>query len=125
MNSVAKGFLMTSVVFGILGMLLGLQMAISEDHSQRPAHAHMLVIGWLSFSVFGLFYHVFDGRISGRLPQIHYWLATISLAGLIVGLWFLYSGNADAEPIAAISSIAYAISFLLFAAVVFRVTRQN
>ena len=120
MSIIAKRFFLTAIAYGVVGMVLGLQMGITHDHGQLPTHAHIMVIGWLSFFVFGFFYHLFDASISKQLATIHFWLAQISLIGLVIGLWLIYSGNDEAEPIAAISSIAYAVSFLIFAIIVFK-----
>jgi len=50
------------------------------------------------------------------LALAHFWLAQLSLAGLTVGLWLLYAGQVQYEPVAALSSVGYAVSFVLFAA---------
>ena len=43
-----------AVVLVVIGMLWGLQMAISGDHSAHPAHAHLNLLGWVSMALFGL-----------------------------------------------------------------------
>ncbi|MBT5107660.1 MAG: hypothetical protein HOM25_03175 [Rhodospirillaceae bacterium] len=123
MTGIAKGFFLTAIAYGVLGLGLGLAMAMSQDHGQMPTHAHTMVVGWLSFSVFGIFYHLFADSVPKLAATIHFWLAQISLVGLIVGLGLLYSGRPDAEPIAAISAMAYAVSFLLFAVIAVKSTR--
>lgn len=115
MGNIARGFFITAIGYGILGMLLGLHMAIAQDHGQRPTHAHILVIGWVSFFLFGMFYLHFGKVVSRMLARVHFWLAEASLAGLVVGLWLIYSGKTQYEPIAAVSSIVYALSFVVFA----------
>jgi hypothetical protein len=115
MIGTARTFFVGSIGFGILGMLLGLAMAIRQDHSAMPAHAHILVIGWLSFAVFGLFYHLFPATASSLAARIHCWLATISAPLLFVGVYLVTTGNSAVEPLAATSAIAYAISFVAFA----------
>ena len=115
MSGTARTFFVGSIGFGILGMLLGLAMAIRQDHSAMPAHAHILVIGWLSFAVFGLFYHLFPAAASSLAARIHCWLATISAPILFVGVYLVATGHSAVEPLAATSAIAYAVSFLAFA----------
>lgn len=117
MSSIARGFFITAIAYGVLGMLLGLQMAITQDHGQRPTHAHILVIGWVSFFLFGLFYLHFGRAVSRTLARVHFWMAEVALAGIIVGLWLIYSGRPQYEPIAAVSAITYALSFIVFAVV--------
>ncbi len=123
MTGIARNFFMTAVGYGLLGMLLGLHMAMSQDHGQMPTHAHIMVIGWVSFALFGFYYHLMGDRVPVLAARIHFWLAELSFLGIAVGLWLLYSGTAgDALP--AFSSIAYAISFLIFAYVFFKTDRD-
>lgn len=123
MNAISKGFILTSVIYGAAGMALGLHMGLSQDHSQMPTHAHIMVIGWVSFMIFGLFYIQIEGAASGNLPRIHFWLSQVSYIVLIAGLWLVFDGQTQYEPILALSAIAYAISFLLFGVIVFRSVR--
>ncbi len=117
MQGIGKAFFVSALVYGVLGMLLGLQMAMSNNHGQMPTHAHIMVIGWLSFAVFGLFYAAHANAAPRLLALLHFWLAQLSLAALSVGLYLIYSGQKQYEPIAAVSSLGYAASFLVFAVV--------
>lgn len=114
MNATARGFLGSSVIYGILGLALGLHMAISSDHGQMPTHAHIQVIGWVSFFLFSMFYHTYGDKVSAMLARIHFWLAQVAMLGIMVGLYLIYSGKTEFEPIAAVSSMIYAVSFLVF-----------
>ena len=124
MNFICKGFLITAALYGVLGLGYGLMMAISHDHVQMPTHAHIMVVGWVSFAIFGLFYHQFADKVSELLAKTHFWLAQISLPGLVVALTMLYSGNEAGDPIAAVSAIGYSISFLIFSVVLFGAVRK-
>ena len=106
-------------------MLLGLHMGISQNHGQMPTHAHIMVVGWLSFAVFGLFYAIYENTVPKLLARLHLWLAQVSFAGLVIGLWLLYSGQSQYEPMVAISSVAYAASFLVFVAVAFPILQTR
>lgn len=125
MNGIGKAFFVSALVYGVLGMLLGLHMGISKNHGQMPTHAHIMVVGWLSFAVFGLFYAHYQSAVPKLLARLHLWLAQISFAGLVIGLWLIYSGRSEYEPVAAISSMAYAASFLVFVAVAIPVLRTR
>lgn len=125
MQGIGKAFFASALIYGVLGMLLGLHMGISHNHAQMPTHAHILVIGWLSFAVFGFFYALYENSVPKIIARLHLWLAQISLAGLVIGLWLLYSGETQYEPVVALSSVAYAVSFLLFAAAAMPVLRTR
>jgi cbb3-type cytochrome oxidase subunit 1 len=116
MNGIARGFLVSAVAYGLLGMLLGLHMGITHNHGQMPTHAHIMVIGWVSFFLFGIYYLQFGQATSRTLSVIHFWLAQCAFVALVTGLWLIYSGRNQYEPVAAVSSTAYALSFLVFAA---------
>ncbi len=115
MHGIARWFFITAIIYGLLGMLLGLEMAMAHDHGEMVTHSHTMVIGWLSFSLFGFYYFQFGKIVSRTLSLLHFWMAQLSLIGLIIGLFLFYSGKTEYEPIAAVSSIAYALSFLVFA----------
>ena len=125
MQGIGKAFFASALVYSVMGMLLGLHMGISKNHAQMPTHAHILVIGWLSFAVFGFFYAHYGNTVSKVLARLHLWLAQVSLAALVIGLWLLYSGQPQYEPMVALSSVVYAASFLLFAAVAVPVLRTR
>lgn len=115
MTGVSRTFFIAALAFAILGMLLGLDMAISQDHGQMPTHAHMMVFGWLSLAVFAYFYHLFPERARTSLATIHCWLAIASMVLLTIALYLLLAGNTAIEPLAAIASIGLLASMLLFA----------
>lgn len=125
MQGIAKAFFASALIYGVLGMLLGLHMGISHNHAQMPTHAHIMVIGWLSFAVFGLFYAHYGSAVSKTLSRVHLWLAQISLAGLVMGLLLVYSARSQYQPIAAISATVYAVSFLVFAAAAIPILRTR
>ncbi len=115
MRGFAKAFFASAVAYGFLGMLMGLDMGIRHDHVELPTHAHILVVGWLSFAVFGFFYHLLGHAVPPLVASLHFWLAEASLAVLVTGLWLIYSRRPQFEPLAAVGSIGYAGSFALFA----------
>lgn len=117
MRGLGKAFFASALLYGALGIALGLHMAVSKDHGQLATHAHILVIGWISFAIFGLFYAAYENAVPRLLARLHLWLAQASFAGLVIGLWLLFAGQTQYEMIAAVSALGYAASFLIFVAV--------
>jgi hypothetical protein len=73
----------SAVLFVIAGMIWGIVMAISEDHSAMPAHAHLNLLGWVSLFLFGIFYHLHPAidRSRTAMVQVCVWIAaTVILA---------------------------------------------
>ena len=124
MKGLSAWFFGSAVVYAILGMLLGNVMGASGDHSQMPTHAHLLLVGWVTFAIFGLFYHLFAERAATLLARTHFWLSQASYIVLVIALYLIYSGQPDVgEPIAGVASIGLLLSMLLFALIALPVVR--
>jgi hypothetical protein len=124
MRGLSARFFGSAIVYGILGMVLGSVMGASGDHSQFPTHAHLMLIGWVSFAIFGFFYHQFAERAATLLARAHFWLAQASYVVFIVGLYLIFSGRTEAgEPMTAVGSLAYLLSMVLFGLVALPVVR--
>jgi hypothetical protein len=114
MQGVARNFFTLAIIYALCGMALGIHMAMSQDHSQMPVHAHTMVAGWLMSSVFAFFYHLFPAARDTLLAKIHFWATAVSGIGLLVGLYILLAGNPSIEPFVGISSMVFYASMLLF-----------
>jgi len=115
MQGVARNFFILGIVMGIAGLVLGLKMAITQDHIQMPVHAHIMVAGWLMSAVFGFFYHLFPVARQNKLATIHFWMHAVGIVVLTVSLYFVLAGNPGVEPVTAVSSILFFLGLLLFA----------
>jgi len=107
-----------AVICAIIGMMMGLHMAISGEHLQKPAHAHVNLLGWVSLFLYGVYYRLNPDLDTTKLAI---WQARVALASVLVmtiGLWFLYAGAEAAEPLAAIGSLAAFAALLVFAFIV-------
>jgi cbb3-type cytochrome oxidase subunit 1 len=115
MHAIPRNFFTLAIGYGIVGMTVGLSMAISHDHTQTPTHAHMMVLGWVMSSVFAFFYQLVPAARESRLAPIHFWLTAISGVTLVGGLYFLMGGNTSIEPVVAVASICFFLAMILFA----------
>lgn len=126
MQGLPARFFGTAVIYGILGMILGNVMAATQDHGQMPTHAHLMLIGWVSFAIFAFFYHQFPARAGTLLAQLHFWIAQASFIVLIVGLYLIFDGNVQAgEKLASTASMAYLASMVLFAVIALPALRRG
>jgi hypothetical protein len=109
-----------AVLFVVVGMIWGIVMAISQDHSAMPAHAHLNLLGWVSLFLFGIFYHLHPAmdRSSAALAQVGIW--TIATVILTVGVGLVHTGHAVGDPIAAIGSFLALGDMLFFGWLVLR-----
>jgi uncharacterized protein involved in response to NO len=125
MTGAARNFFALAIIYAICGMLLGLVMGISQDHSQMPTHAHTMVLGWLMSAFFAFFYHQFPKINQSRLAMVHFWLTAVSGIVMLISLYFIFSGNTAAEPVTGIASSVFFVGMLLFAWIALPVLRRT
>jgi drug/metabolite transporter (DMT)-like permease len=101
-------------------MVWGIQMAISNDHSAFPAHAHLNLLGWVSLFLFGFYYRLNPAldRSKAALVQVGIWsLGTIVM---VIGVGLVHTGHESGDPIAAVGSLIVLAGMLFFGFLVFR-----
>jgi hypothetical protein len=109
-----------AVLLVIVGMLWGIVMGISEDHSTMPAHAHLNLLGWVSLFLFGIYYHLHPAIDRSGLASLQVWVWIAGTIIMTIGVGLVHSGHAIGDPIAAVSSLVVLADTLLFGWLVFR-----
>ena len=113
-------FLKTAVVYFVLAVALGIYMGATQDLTQRPVHAHVNLLGWVSMALFGLIYHAYPAAATTALARWHFWIHQLGVPALMVAVWVVHSGNAAVDPVAGVLSIIVGIGIVLFAVNVWR-----
>jgi FtsH-binding integral membrane protein len=122
MNASSLSF-KAAVLFVLAGMAWGMQMAISQDHSAYPAHAHLNLLGWVSLFLIGIYYRMHPALERARLAFVQIWVWIVGVIVQAIGVALVHTGNDKAEPVAAVGSILVVVSMLLFVWMVFRSER--
>lgn len=118
MPALSRRFFATGAVFAILGMIWGIQMSATHNHSLSPAHGHLNLLGFVAMSVFGTFYTLAPQVAGTRLAQGHYWLSLVSVLVLIPGI--VLAITEQGEALAKVGSLLALLSMGLFMVVVLR-----
>lgn len=100
MNALALRFVKWGTAFLVLGVWTGygplhhyLHGGVDVACPWAPVHAHVVLLGWLGFTVFGLVYRALAGWGQPRpgavtLGKVHFWLSVASVVGVFVnGQW--------------------------------------
>jgi hypothetical protein len=122
MSRLSLAFFTTGGLCVLGGMVWGVLMAASNDHSMMPAHAHLNLMGWATLALMGTFYAL-SGR-SDRLGWSNYWISTLSVVVSIPALAMLLGGNAAAEKFTIAGSLLAILGMLTFLASVAAHWRQ-
>lgn len=118
MPRLSEYYFRAAVLFLILGIAIGIQMSMSQNHNVIGAHAHINLLGWVTSALFGGYFALNPAKAAGRLPMIQF---SVYLLGVIImcgSLYLLLQGNTAMVPVVAVSSLITFIGVLLFAWIV-------
>ncbi len=108
----------------LAGMVWGLQMAISQDHSAFPAHAHLNLLGWVSLFLFGIYYQLHPSLDQSRAALIQVWIWIAATIVLVIGVGLVHTGHENGDPIAAVGSFVVFGDMLLFGWLLYKSERE-
>ncbi len=113
-----------AILLVLAGMVWGLQMAISQDHSPFPAHAHLNLLGWVSLFLFGIYYRLHPVLDQSRTAMIQVWVWIAATIVLAIGVGLVHTGHENGDPIAAVGAFAAFGDMLLFGWLLHRSERE-
>lgn len=118
MKSTATTFFATGAFFALGGMIWGIQMSATQDHTLSPAHGHLNLIGFVAMSVFGTYYALTPRAAAARLALVHYALTVATVLVLTPGI--VLAITEQGEVMAKLGSVLAVLSMALFTYVVLR-----
>lgn len=124
--NVVRNFLLLGCAFLIVGVVIGMYMAGSGDHSLHISHAHLNLLGFVLAVLFGLVYRSYPAMTEGRLATIHFWLHFVGAVLLNVMIFLKFSeiiSEAAMVPLAPISEALVLVGVLTFSWNVFQNAR--
>src|SRR5215216_5876908 len=92
-----------AVLFVIAGISMGIGMAVSQDHSIMPAHAHLNLLGWVSLFLFGIYYERRPALDGSRLALIQVGLWSAGTIILTIAVAGIHLGYTAMDPVAALA----------------------
>ena len=110
-----------SVSIGLFGMLFGMAMGITRNFVLAPAHAHLLLLGYVAMFLSALFYRTVPEAAASRLAPVQ---AVVSVVGAIlfpIGIACVRLGDRDSFlPVLIAGWLTVLIGMVLFAVIVYR-----
>lgn len=111
-----RKYLMTALGYGIIGLLLGIHMAMSKNHGQYVTHAHIMLVGFVVSFIYAACYKVWLPDADGGMVKAQWYLHLLGSIILTVGFFLMYGHfveEAVAGPVLGIGSIAVLIAMIL------------
>ena len=115
-----KSYFRIAALYLLLGVIMGIVMAASEDFTLRPVHAHINLLGWVSLALFGVFYTVYPHAAATKVARVQFWGYTVALPLQMVALGLFITGHPAVTPLLGISSVVIALAVVCFVINVWR-----
>jgi len=125
MSRLSVGFIRASVIYLLVGLTIGLTMAIPGGYSWMAnvamgqpsiAHAHSNLIGFMLMMVMGVAYHIFPRFVGNPIKYpwttwANFWFCQVGTSGMILG--FLVRGLVPwLVPVAAVIQTVGVLFFI-------------
>ena len=121
-----RKFLLTSLAFAVVGMVVGIYMAASNNHAPFVAHAHILLVGFVLSFIYALIHRLFVAAGTHKAAAVQFWLHTLAAVVMGTGLLLWYGGISQApalEKILALSANAVLLGALIMVYLVIKFPR--
>ena len=118
-NLRSRAWFRLAAAYFAAGVMLGVAMGASGDHSLFPVHAHINLLGWVSMALFGLIGTVYPSITEGRVAAAQFWMHNVGVPVILAALTLRLKDWQSAEPLIGVASIVVGCSVLLFAWLVF------
>ncbi|PYZ96863.1 cytochrome-c oxidase [Alteribacter lacisalsi] len=103
-----------SAVYFAIAVILGLYMSIVHDYALSSVHAHLALLGWTSFALAGIIYHLFPRAGENKLAYVHFWVHNIGLPVMLISLFLVILGQELFLSFLPLGAILVVSSTLLF-----------
>jgi len=119
LNPRSRTWFRLAALYFAFGVVLGVAMGASGDHSLFAVHAHINLLGWVSMALFGLIGTVHPAMTEGRVAAVQCWMYNLGVPVMLGALALRLKGFASVEPLIGAASILVGCSVLLFVWLVF------
>jgi len=110
-----------SVSIGLAGMVFGMAMGITRNFLLAPAHAHLILLGYVAMFLSALYYRTVPEAAASRLAPVQ---AVVSVVGAIlfpIGIACVRLGDRDRfMPVLVAGWLTVLAGMLLFVVIVYR-----
>lgn len=110
-----------ALLYMLVGLVMGLVMAVSRDWTLMSVHSHVLLLGWVTMAISGIVYVTVPRCADRKLAALHFWGHNIGLPIMMISLALEQYGQVAAEPAIGLGSCVVLISLAALVLNVFSV----
>ncbi|PSJ46064.1 TonB-dependent receptor [Zobellella endophytica] len=111
-----KLYVICGLVYGLLGLTLGIVMASSHNYGQHVTHAHLLLIGLVLSVLYGVIHQLWLTTPNRWLARLQFGAHQLGAAVIGAGLFLRYGGLRPpqvVEPFLAVASLLVLAAMVL------------
>ena len=111
-----RKYVMTALGYGLVGLLFGIYMAHSKNHTQIVTHAHILLVGMVISFIYAVCYKLWLSATPSKLATIQFYCHQLGTLVMLIALFLLFGGFVAENvlgPILGIATLAVFIGMLL------------
>ena len=112
-------------VYLLVGLVLGMAMAVAGDFRLVSVHSHLLLLGWATLAITGIVCLVLPRCADTRLAAAHFWLHNLGLPVMMLSLAAEHLGEPRAQPLIGLGSVLVIAGLALFTINVLRGARAG
>lgn len=115
--NIPRNFMLLGTIFLVIGIVMGMYMGGSGDHTLAASHAHINLLGFVLSAIFALTYKTFPVMADSGLARVHFWMHFVGAVVLNLLLFLLLLqviSDAAMLPLAPISEFLILLGVVIF-----------
>ncbi|HKR88186.1 MAG TPA: hypothetical protein VJS38_08405 [Phenylobacterium sp.] len=124
MSRISVAFFGAAVLYALTGMVLGVVMGASGDHTLAPVHAHINSLGWASLALMGAFYGLAGDLAPTRLAWVNFGVSNLGNLVTLPMLAMLLEGDRAVVWVMAVGEGITVAGMLVFAVAIVSTWRR-
>lgn len=125
MSRIAIYFFGAAVLYALGGMVLGMYMGGSGDHSMAPVHAHINLLGWASLALMGAFYGLAGDKAPANLAWANFGLSNLGNVLSLPMVAMIQAGKPPIVPVLVGGEMLIVVGMLTFGLALITVARAS
>jgi hypothetical protein len=101
-----RKFVFTALIYAVIGLLLGIYMAATDDHSLLVDHAHIMLVGFVLSFIYALCHRLWLGNTRSGLAVAQFYIHQVGAFFIAIGLFLLYGRFLPREMLDALFGVA-------------------
>lgn len=123
MSRISISFYGVAVIYALGGMVLGMYMGGSGDHSMAPVHAHINLLGWATLALMGAFYGLAGEKAPAKVAWANLAVSNVGNVLALPMVALIQMGKPPIVPILVGGEILIVAGMLLFGLSILMVAR--